>query len=104
MRYLIGSRSDFSDIPKDTTAVMTEGAHGVTVHSADGIERFPAVPTEVVDATGAGDAFAGGLLWGLGMEKPLFEGVRLGLAWAAATVQVKSSMPVKGPGDPTADQ
>ena len=39
---------------------MKRGADGVVV---DG-EAFPAVPTEVVDATGAGDAFAAGFLVG----------------------------------------
>jgi ribokinase len=47
--------------------VVKRGAHGIVV---DG-EPFPAVPTEVVDATGAGDALAGGFLVGgpaLGLE------------------------------------
>jgi sugar/nucleoside kinase (ribokinase family) len=94
MQYLIGSRNDFTTIPQGTTSIVTEGADGVAVHSADGTEHFPAIPTEVVDATGAGDAFAAGLLWAIGSQSPLVEGVRLGLAWAAATVRAKSSMPV----------
>ncbi|MEV0614833.1 PfkB family carbohydrate kinase [Nonomuraea sp. NPDC050404] len=97
MRYLIGSRDEFTVIPEDTTAIVTEGANGVTVHSADGTHHFPAVPTEVVDATGAGDAFAAGLLWAIGGERPLVAGVELGLVWAAATVQEKSSVPIEAP-------
>ncbi|UBU12532.1 carbohydrate kinase family protein [Nonomuraea gerenzanensis] len=97
MRYLIGSRNDFTVIPKDTTAIVTEGAKGVTVHSADDAYHFPAISADVVDATGAGDAFAAGLLWAIGREQPLVEGVQLGLAWAAATVQVKSSVPIETP-------
>jgi sugar/nucleoside kinase (ribokinase family) len=97
MQYLIGSSNDFTDVPDDTTAIITEGANGVSVHSADGVHHFPAIPTDVVDATGAGDAFAAGLLWEIGRKKPLVDGVRLGLAWAAATVRVKSSVPVETP-------
>ncbi|TYB53438.1 hypothetical protein FXF51_49180 [Nonomuraea sp. PA05] len=97
MRYLIGSRNEFTVIPEDSTAIVTAGASGVTVHSAGGTDHFPAVPTDAVDATGAGDAFAAGLLWAIGGERPLVEGVQLGLSWAAATVRVKSSVPTETP-------
>lgn len=45
--------------------VCTESEHGA--HVLAGGERIhcPAVPTKVVDATGAGDLFAGAFLWGL---------------------------------------
>ncbi|MEW1836593.1 PfkB family carbohydrate kinase [Nonomuraea angiospora] len=97
MRYLIGSRNDFTVIPEKTTAIVTEGANGVTVHSEGSAEHFPAIPTDVVDATGAGDAFAAGLLWEIGRGRPLIEGVQLGLAWAATAVRVKTSMPTDAP-------
>jgi sugar/nucleoside kinase (ribokinase family) len=47
------------------TVVCTESEHGA--HIVRGPMRFhcPAVPTQVVDATGAGDLFAGAFLWGL---------------------------------------
>ncbi|MEV4078745.1 carbohydrate kinase family protein [Nonomuraea fuscirosea] len=93
MRYLIGSRNDFSTIPEDTTAIATEGAEGVTVHSSGERTHYPAIPTEAVDVTGAGDAFAAGFLWELAQGRTLAEGVKLGLTWAATTVQKKSSMP-----------
>ncbi|AQZ68595.1 Ribokinase [[Actinomadura] parvosata subsp. kistnae] len=97
MRYVIGSRNDFAVIPEGTVAIVTDGANGVTVHSEDGTHHFPALPTNAMDVTGAGDAFAAGLLWEIGREKSLVEGVQLGLAWAAATVQVKSSVPADIP-------
>ncbi|MFG1711236.1 carbohydrate kinase family protein [Nonomuraea sp. M3C6] len=97
MRYLIGSRNDFTVIPEKTTAIVTEGANGVTVYSAGRTDHFPAIPTDVVDATGAGDAFAAGVLWEISRGRPLVEGVQLGLAWAATTVRVKSSMPTEAP-------
>jgi len=47
------------------TVVCTDSGNGV--HIVNGAKRFhvPAVPTEIVDATGAGDLFAGAFLWGL---------------------------------------
>jgi ribokinase len=64
--------------------VRTRGALGVVVHTAEGLTvELPAAPTEVVDPTGAGDAFAAGfldaLLDGLG---PAASAQR-GLDWAA---------------------
>jgi ribokinase len=44
--------------------VVTNGAGGAVVATPDAIVRVPAVRTEVVDPTGAGDAFAGGFLVG----------------------------------------
>jgi len=45
--------------------VATEHEHGCHV-LADGKHwHVPAIPTQVVDATGAGDLFAGAFLWGL---------------------------------------
>lgn len=45
--------------------VCTEAEHGC--HVLTGTERWhiPAIPTKVVDATGAGDLFAGAFLWGM---------------------------------------
>jgi sugar/nucleoside kinase (ribokinase family) len=63
--------------------VTKRGAGGATWTGADGA-RFdvPGVPAEVLDSTGAGDAFAAGLLgaWlaGAGPAEALAEGARLG--------------------------
>ena len=49
---------------------VTFGAHGSFAICADGDERIPAYPAEVVDTVGAGDAFMTGLidaLWDLGV-------------------------------------
>ncbi|WP_327588525.1 PfkB family carbohydrate kinase [Nonomuraea sp. NBC_00507] len=93
MQYLIGSRNDFAPVPTKTTSVVTEGANGLTVYSSGKSDHYPAISVDVVDATGAGDAFAAGLLWEVSNGKTLAEGVHLGLAWAATTVQMRSSMP-----------
>jgi sugar/nucleoside kinase (ribokinase family) len=64
----------------DTSWIVKRGGAGVVV---DG-EAFAALETDVVDATGAGDAFAGGYLVG---------GVELGLAAAARCCAQLGAMP-----------
>ena len=50
--------------------IVTRGEHGSQVHHAGGIEQIPAVTAkQVLDPTGCGDAFRGGLLYGI--EKQL---------------------------------
>lgn len=43
----------------------TDSEHGVHILSQGQHWHVPAVPTAIVDATGAGDLFAGAFLWGL---------------------------------------
>ena len=64
----------------DAAWVVKRGALGVNV---DGVD-YPALPTEVVDPTGAGDAFAAGFLVG---------GVELGLEAAARCCAKLGAMP-----------
>jgi ribokinase len=64
--------------------VRKRGARGIVVHTADGTTELPAVPTDVVDSTGAGDALAAGFLVG---------GPELGLAAAARCVAELGAMP-----------
>jgi len=54
--------------------VVTRGEHGAQIYHSDGVAEIPAVKArQVVDPTGCGDAFRGGLLYGiengLGWEK-----------------------------------
>ncbi len=44
------------------TTLLTRGAHGATVVTADGAIEIPAPQVDVVDTIGAGDAFAGAFL------------------------------------------
>ncbi len=51
--------------PPDTRVCVTDGPRGVTLHEHGTATHHPAPASEVVDATGAGDAFCGGFLAGL---------------------------------------
>jgi len=62
--YLIGSQDDFSGdysveqaLTRFTHVIVTSGADGASFYSAQGSIFQPAEETEVVDTTGAGDAF-----------------------------------------------
>ncbi|MGY1826419.1 carbohydrate kinase family protein [Blastococcus sp. SYSU DS0541] len=70
-------------------AVVTLGADGALWAAGDELVHRPAHPTDVVDTTGAGDAFAAGLLaaW-LGGPRPTpGEALEAGLARAAEVVR-----------------
>ncbi len=54
---------------------------------ADEILRVPAVRTDVVDVTGAGNAYVGGLLSGLARKRPLLEAMAMGSVSAGFKVQ-----------------
>ncbi|MDX1615139.1 MAG: carbohydrate kinase family protein [Candidatus Promineifilaceae bacterium] len=69
------------------TVALTMGAAGCLVVAGSGDTlRQPAFAVDVVDATGAGDAFAAGFLAGLWHDWPLEETVRLASAVGALCV------------------
>lgn len=68
-------------------AVLTRGAAGSVILSGGERIEIPALPTEVVDTTGAGDAYAAGFLAGLAAGRPLRA---CGLAAAACAAEVIS--------------
>ena len=71
-----------------TYVIITRGAKGVIAASSDGIKTYKAIPvTEVVDVTGAGDAFVSAFLHGM-VEIHNFErAIELGLVNASRTLQ-----------------
>jgi sugar/nucleoside kinase (ribokinase family) len=79
--------------------VVTQGARGAW--ATDGKERLfcPAVPAQVVDATGAGDAFAGGLVHGLARRWPMAACLALACDWGARAVAHDGSTFPKAAGD-----
>ena len=46
-------------------AIVTLGEQGCVVCDSTGIQKFPAFPVEVIDTTGAGDAFHGAFIYGM---------------------------------------
>lgn len=72
-----------------TFAVVKKGEHGSVLVHREGVAALPAWPAElhqVVDPTGAGDAFAGGLMAHLAAEdRSDFEAIQAALAWGTVT-------------------
>ena len=76
--------------------VITRGERGVLVYDGQ-FREFPALPIrpeEIVDPTGAGDAFAGGFLAGYSRGEPLEACVKLGLEQAREVLKKKGSWSV----------
>lgn len=63
--------------------VVTRGADGAAIVSADGVERVPAFETSVVDTTGCGDAFVAGFVRGLSLDRSPRDAAVLGSATAS---------------------
>lgn len=66
---LVSDKTGWSedDIADRTSAlIVTRGEQGATIYHAQGVEQIPAVlASRIVDPTGCGDAFRGGLLYGI---------------------------------------
>ena len=99
--YLIGSQDDFSGdysveqaLTRFTHVVVTSGADGASFYSAQGSIFQPAEETEVVDTTGAGDAFLSALLHYLVINKTIdAKAMALAARWSALTVSSQGSIP-----------
>ncbi len=79
------------------SAVVTLGAAGAVFASGETMERFPAPEVEVVDTTGAGDAFVGALAVKLTEDTPLEEAVPYAVVAGAVAVAregAQGSLPV----------
>jgi sugar/nucleoside kinase (ribokinase family) len=64
-------------------ALVTLGADGSLVATADGVLRVPAIPVPVTDTTGCGDAYCAGFIVGLLHGKDVPTAARWGAAAAA---------------------
>ena len=64
----------------------TDSENGAHILSEGQRWHAPAVPTDIVDATGAGDLFAGALLWGLAEGRDLETCGRMGCVAASEVI------------------
>jgi adenosine kinase len=66
-------------ISRSEALIVTRGEHGSSVFTRDGRVDVPAVtPHRIVDPTGVGDAYRGGLMKGLALGVPFDVAARLG--------------------------
>lgn len=74
--------------------VMTNGADGARQFSAHGVIEQAAYPADVVDTTGAGDAFLAGYIatYAHGLRDGV-EALRNGARWASVMVSMRASIP-----------
>ena len=67
-------------------AVITLAGQGIVYATAEEHGHIPTLATDIVDATGAGDALAAVVLFGIMNDLPVDEAVRLGASAAALTL------------------
>jgi sugar/nucleoside kinase (ribokinase family) len=73
--------------------VLTHGAEGAVAYGVKETVRFPVARLESVDATGAGDAFAAGLVHGLVSGLAIRRSLKIASAWGALATQQLQSVP-----------
>ncbi len=73
-------------------AIITMAEFGVGYATTDSSGHIPAVQTEIIDPTGAGDALTAALICALLNEIPLDEAVRLGVSAASLTLRTTGSV------------
>jgi len=85
-------------LPTEATVVVTLGAQGALVCAAGVVTHVPATPATIVDTTGAGDAFCGGLADGLARGLEIEDAAAWASRVAAAAVSrqgAQAAMPVR---------
>ncbi|MCA1606735.1 MAG: PfkB family carbohydrate kinase [Acidobacteria bacterium] len=114
--FLVGSESEFSanglSFPSSFTGLapvtagvlVTRGSAGVSVYEPTYHYEEPAIKVKAVDTTGAGDAFAAGMLLELSQGRELRDAVKTGIRWGGLTAASYGSIPPPlSPVSPTTD-
>jgi len=73
-------------------AVITMGEFGAVYANGDTMGHVPAIKTDIVDPTGAGDAITAAIIFGLLEDIPLDECVRLGVTAASLTLRTRETV------------
>ena len=97
----IGSRSDVANIEINSELLvripriaLTNGKDGADEYMQGSHIHHPSVATNIVDTTGAGDAFLAGYISVLARgEKVVGEALLVGSKWSAAAIATESSIP-----------
>ena len=73
-------------------AIITLADQGLVYATPGESGHIPAIETEIVDLTGAGDALTATVIFGLLNDFPVDEAVRLGVSAAALTLQCRETV------------
>ena len=73
-------------------AIITLAEHGLCYATSETSGHIPAIRTEVVDPTGAGDALSAALIFALLNDIPIDEAMRLGLSAASLTLRYRGAV------------
>lgn len=73
------------------TFAVTLGENGAIALQNGNIVKCDGIEVEVVDTTGAGDAFAGGFLFGLIKDKTLEKSLQIGINIASNIIQIQGA-------------
>ena len=73
-------------------AVVTLGEQGVAYADGSGGGFIRAMRSQIVDSTGAGDAFSAAVIFGLLNEVTVDEAMRLGMTAASLTLQSRETV------------
>lgn len=74
-------------------AALTRSEHGSVIATPEAVHVIDAAPTAVVDTTGAGDAYAAGVLAGIAQGRPLAAAGRMGSIAAAEAISHYGARP-----------
>jgi len=73
--------------------VVTLGASGAALHTADGVSTVPPFAVDAIDTTGAGDTFCGSLSARLALGEPIDVALRYASAAAALSTTRRGAVP-----------